>query len=197
MATRPCNKTGGPPPPLYDSHPRTPYCQICGRIIGVSFPALRSHSLATHHDPFTGTRRLASACQSQTTARFCSHACRTHRLGPVDQHIEQVLRVLLLAGGENDRRGVSIHDVETAAAADETVKTTTNLTGVEAVDTETERRRRGQARAAYRERVRRAARRAVIWGLGEDGLRYEMVIGGKVVEPSFAKGEFFVRRQNN
>ncbi len=49
----------------------------------------------------------------------------------------------------------------------------------------------GLERAKWRERVRRAGRRVVVFGSGGD--RFECVQGGKVVEPSFAKGEWAVR----
>ena len=49
----------------------------------------------------------------------------------------------------------------------------------------------GLERAKWRERVRRAARRVVVFESGGD--RFECVQGGKVVESSFAKGEWAVR----
>jgi len=61
----------------------------------------------------------------------------------------------------------------------------------------------GQRRAEQREQVRRAARRGVAFGflVGEDGgvgqkgerRKCEAVMRGKVVEPSFAKGEWSIR----
>ena len=48
----------------------------------------------------------------------------------------------------------------------------------------------GMDAARWRERVRRAARRVVV--LDETGA-FEAVQGGRVVEPSFAKGEWGVR----
>ncbi|KAI0020959.1 hypothetical protein F4780DRAFT_778950 [Xylariomycetidae sp. FL0641] len=59
------------------------------------------------------------------------------------------------------------------------------------------RRREGQRRAQQREMVRCAARRGVVFGFpGEEGgapRKCEAVMQGKVVEPSFAKGDWAVR----
>lgn len=61
-----------------------------------------------------------------------------------------------------------------------------------------ERRREGLRRARRREMVRCAARRGVVFGFGEgEGVggrrKCEAVMSGKVVEPSFAKGDWSVR----
>ena len=59
-------------------------------------------------------------------------------------------------------------------------------------------RERGMQKAKEREMVRRAARRGVAFGFGEaigegNRRRVEAVQGGRVVESSFAKGEWGVR----
>lgn len=54
----------------------------------------------------------------------------------------------------------------------------------------------GRRRAEEREKVRQAARRGVVFGLGVGGRerrRVEAMQGGRVVEASFAKGEWGVR----
>lgn len=55
----------------------------------------------------------------------------------------------------------------------------------------------GRRRAEEREKVRQAARRGVVFGFGvgggEERRRVEAVQGGRVVEASFAKGEWGVR----
>ena len=67
------------------------------------------------------------------------------------------------------------------------------------VGNDEQRREAGQKRAEQRELIRRAARRAVIFGLQADddqkadGRRCEAVQNGRVVEPSFAKGDFAIR----
>ena len=62
---------------------------------------------------------------------------------------------------------------------------------------ESDPRRLGMQRARHREMVRQAARRGVAFGfsVGEGGRRriVEAVQGGRVVESSFAKGEWGVR----
>lgn len=67
---------------------------------------------------------------------------------------------------------------------------------IEETDAMLEKRREGLRRARHREMVRCAARRGVVFGLGEgaDGKRKcEAVMLGKVVEPSFAKGDWSIR----
>ncbi|ROW14820.1 hypothetical protein VPNG_03693 [Cytospora leucostoma] len=60
-----------------------------------------------------------------------------------------------------------------------------------------EKRRQGQRKAKQREMVRCAARRGVVFGLvteveGEERRKCEAVMNGKVVEPSFAKGNWLL-----
>ena len=50
----------------------------------------------------------------------------------------------------------------------------------------------GIIKAKFRERVRRAGRRVVVFS-SEAGQRFECIQHAKVVEPSFAKGEWAVR----
>ncbi|KAK7743543.1 hypothetical protein SLS53_004077 [Cytospora paraplurivora] len=61
-----------------------------------------------------------------------------------------------------------------------------------------EKRRQGQRKAKQREMVRCAARRGVVFGFvteveGEERRKCEAVMNGKVVEPSFAKGNWAIR----
>jgi hypothetical protein len=60
-----------------------------------------------------------------------------------------------------------------------------------------EKRRQGQRRAKEREMTKCAARRGVVFGfsVNEDGEKRlcEAVMSGKVVEPSFAKGDWAIR----
>lgn len=58
--------------------------------------------------------------------------------------------------------------------------------------------REGQERANVREVIRGAARRAVVFGLpsssdNETRRKCEAVVDGKVIEPSFAKGDWGIR----
>ncbi|KAK1970208.1 hypothetical protein LY78DRAFT_570469 [Colletotrichum sublineola] len=68
---------------------------------------------------------------------------------------------------------------------------------VEETDEMREKRAEGQRRAHEREMVRCAARRGVVFGFLVDGKderrKCEAVMQGKVVEPSFAKGDWAVR----
>ncbi|CRK13248.1 hypothetical protein BN1723_009939 [Verticillium longisporum] len=68
---------------------------------------------------------------------------------------------------------------------------------VEETDEMREKRNEGQKRAHERELVRCAARRGVVFGFAVDGQeerrKCEAIMQGKVVEPSFAKGDWAVR----
>lgn len=69
---------------------------------------------------------------------------------------------------------------------------------LEETDEMLDKRRQGQRRVKQREMVRCAARRGVVFGfLGEEGgeerRKCEAVMNGKVVEPSFAKGDWAIR----
>ncbi|GKT43591.1 uncharacterized protein ColSpa_03772 [Colletotrichum spaethianum] len=68
---------------------------------------------------------------------------------------------------------------------------------IEETDEMREKRAEGQRKAHEREMVRCAARRGVVFGLLVDGTqerrKCEAVMQGKVVEPSFAKGDWAVR----
>lgn len=68
---------------------------------------------------------------------------------------------------------------------------------VHETDAMLEKRRQGQKRAKEREMTKCAARRGVVFGfpVGEDGEKRlcEAVMSGKVVEPSFAKGDWAIR----
>lgn len=66
---------------------------------------------------------------------------------------------------------------------------------IEETDAMLEKRKEGMRRAKHREMVRCAARRGVVFGFGEgeDKRKCEAVMLGKVVEPSFAKGDWSIR----
>ncbi|KAI8260276.1 hypothetical protein K4K58_002033 [Colletotrichum sp. SAR11_239] len=66
---------------------------------------------------------------------------------------------------------------------------------IEETDEMREKRNEGQKKAHERELVRCAARRGVVFGflVGEERRKCEAVMQGKVVEPSFAKGDWAVR----
>ncbi|KAF2740067.1 hypothetical protein EJ04DRAFT_482749 [Polyplosphaeria fusca] len=62
---------------------------------------------------------------------------------------------------------------------------------IEETDEMLEKRRLGEKKAEEREQVRRAARRGVVFGF--EGRLCEAVMQGKVVEPSYAKGNWAIR----
>lgn len=66
---------------------------------------------------------------------------------------------------------------------------------IEETDTMLEKRKEGMRRAKHREMVRCAARRGVVFGFGdgENKRKCEAIMLGKVVEPSFAKGDWSIR----
>ncbi|KAK2775893.1 hypothetical protein CKAH01_12702 [Colletotrichum kahawae] len=66
---------------------------------------------------------------------------------------------------------------------------------IEETDEMREKRNEGQKKAHERELVRCAARRGVVFGflVGEERRKCEAVMQGKVVEPSYAKGDWAVR----
>ncbi|OLN91608.1 hypothetical protein CCHL11_06608 [Colletotrichum chlorophyti] len=72
---------------------------------------------------------------------------------------------------------------------------------IEETDEMREKRNEGQRRAHERELVRCAARRGVVFGFAMDGTqerkKCEAIMQGKVVEPSFAKGDWAVRWREN
>jgi hypothetical protein len=136
----------------------------------------------------------------------------------VDTKIETLIKDLLSAQGDfnsqtrRDRGGsrvlVSCDEVQRLFFADQDLE-------------DVDKQRQGQFQAYRRERVRRAARRAVVFGLSpeqktepgvgiaagsqlhqacmqpnghfESRLFCEAVQDGKVVEPSFAKGNWYIR----
>lgn len=67
----------------------------------------------------------------------------------------------------------------------------------DAVDELEEKRRQGQRKAKHKEMARCAARRGVIFGFAVEGSSErrlcEAVVSGKVVEPSYAKGDWAIR----
>lgn len=66
---------------------------------------------------------------------------------------------------------------------------------IEETDAMLEKRKEGMRRARHREMVRCAARRGVVFGFGSGDAKRkcEAVMLGKVVEPSFAKGDWSIR----
>ena len=134
--------------------------------------------------------------------KYCSQSCRSRKPGLADHKIEAKIASLL-----ETRQIVSCDEVQASMCDDETVlpipiSTVTQpaTQGPSAADAgnDEQKREAGQKRAERRELIRRAARRAVVFGLQADdqkadGRRCEAVQNGRVVEPSFAKGDFAIR----
>lgn len=117
--------------------------------------------------------------------KYCSGGCRRKKPRRIDYELEEVFVTFLNdTQGSGERKLVSCDDVE-------------NHVFGKVEDTPKD-ERDGDLRAKQREMVRRAARRGVVFGFGKwNGLsrwpKCEVVQNGKVVEPSFAKGDFYVR----
>jgi hypothetical protein len=150
--------------------------------------------------------------------KYCSDRCRSNKPNVVDNKIETLIMDLLSAQGEfssqtrKDKGGsrvlVSCDEVQRLFFADQDPE-------------DVDKQREGQVQAYRRERIRRAARRAVVFGLSheqktelgegiaarsqlhqasmqpnghlESRLFCEAVQDGKVVDPSFAKGNWYIR----
>jgi hypothetical protein len=158
--------------------------------------------------------------------KYCSDGCRSHKPNHVDKEIENLIARMLDeetgSGAENtfsasggkmgNRRGlVSCDEIQAIFFQDKHLASDTE----ESLSSQ----KLGQLRAERRERVRRAARRAVVFGLLREGhssassievdsnqtadtitgteppqlRKCEAVVNGAVVEPSFAKGDWCVR----
>ena len=110
--------------------------------------------------------------QRDSRVKYCSDRCRTHKPNQVDRQIECLISALLnnepgsgiekTLVGSRRRKGdprslVSCEEIESLFFTETTVP--------EGADVVVSAQKLGQQRAERRERVRRAARRAVIFGL--------------------------------
>jgi len=105
--------------------------------------------------------------RSWDEVRYCSTACRRRGVGPLDRALEAALLALLDSGG----RGALVDPDEAAAL----VAAQGASAGV-------------SAGVALREPARSAARRLVASGAAE------IVVAGRVVDPSRARGPIALRR---
>ena len=152
------------------------------------------------------------------TVKYCSDKCRGRKANRVDKQIESLILALL--------NGESSSGIEQTAAVSRRKKGDSRVViscdeverlyfGIQFAKQESEAgaldpQQAGQLRAEQRERVRRAARRAVVFGLSAthnqssemrseaDSEHHhvrmcEAVVDGAVVEPSFAKGDWCLR----
>lgn len=145
------------------SQAETKYCAVCGRLI--------SNHVRNFED-----------------RKYCSKSCKSTRLDEIDAAIEQEFIKLAMQDGSVECGHVQgiMHDRLTQTSQ-------LTLPEKDADDmTQEDKTRAGNIEAAFRERVRRAARRVVVNG-SEDGQRFICWSNGKITEPSFAKGEWAVK----
>lgn len=109
--------------------------------------------------------------------KFCSKSCSSSKPTSFDRDLEECFKTYATARGQVSCGDVQRYFEESGKAPD-----------LSTVDGQ----KAGLEKAKWRERIRRAGRRAVVFS-DEGGTRFESVQDGKRVEPSFAKGEWAVR----
>lgn len=111
--------------------------------------------------------------------KYCSNSCKSQKPTQVDRSIESHFLQSIRTGPVSRKDGVLCTTIEAAVFGEKSSE--------------------GMEKALERERVRRAARRIVVFPDLESskeqgsGRRLECVQNGKVVDPSFAKSDFGVR----
>lgn len=229
-------KSSATPPPLYLTDENVKYCAACGRMIG----ARKSHKqneIVKYCSDSCRKRRLKpldkkidGTILALLTSEKDSGIEKTDvksRFRKGDRRnmitcdeIESIVfeRKSMDAGMDHDRAedesGDDPYAVEEEIAAGDLQGKPPNPTGPGS----DEKRQEGQRRAEEREMVRRAARRAVVFGFSVDQMtakpedsksrlrtkqhissdemprrKCEAVMNGQVVEPSFAKGNWSIR----
>lgn len=139
------------------------FCHSCGRII----------SRAKQND-------------RNSQQKYCSVTCRAEKPGPLDRALERTFLDALVKGPVPPKTGVPCGHVQRTVFNGSAEEEEERVTGMEL--------------AKQRERARRAGRRIVVFPELESvvetmgvGAKLECVQNGKVVEGSFAKGEWGVR----
>lgn len=217
------NKQSATPPPLYLTNEDVKYCAACGRVIGDR----RSHQkndIVKYCSAGCRKRRLGPLDKRIDSVILAL------LLGQKDSGIESIdVKSRLKKGDQRitifcdeieeivfqrsvDKVGISKAESEEDdnpyESSDEDAKDSQgnhpNPTGPGSA----EKRQEGQKRAEEREMIRRAARRAVVFGFSFDQQqsslpnensdpttqrKCEAIMNGKIVEPSFAKGNWAVR----
>lgn len=127
--------------------------------------------------------RAKSTDTNFLTQKYCSNSCRTQKPTSFDRTIESTFLTAL-------------HDAKVPVNRRDGVKCTT----IEALIFQDSEKQGMEKAKNERERVRRAARRIVVFPeseslvqFGAGKYRYECVQNGKAVDPSFAKNDFGVR----
>ena len=117
--------------------------------------------------------------------KYCGKQCSGTRLTQVDRDLEGLFRKLA-----RERGSVSCGEVQ-ALCEDRDGREEAERGQIGNEDGE-KRQREGMELARWRERVRRAGRRVAVIEMDGEGV-FQCVQDGKVVEGSFAKGEWSVR----
>lgn len=217
------SKSQAIPPPLYLTQDDVKYCTACGRVIGDRKSHAKNNNVVKYCSDGCRKRRLAPL-DKKIDATILSLL-----LGRENSGIEQIDVKSRMRKGDH-RNIIFCDEVEAVvfpghkSAAVEAKATSDDeadpyaLTNEEDLDSQGNRpnptgpgsdtaRREGQKKAEEREMIRRAARRAVVFGLPLDSggelvqkpseesprRKCEAVMNGKVVEPSFAKGNWAIR----
>lgn len=217
------NKHAATPPPLYLTNNDVNYCLACGRVI--SDRRLQQKS--------TTVKYCSAACRKRRLHpldKRIDGVILGLLLGEEDSGIEKLDVKKRFRKGDQ-RTVIFCDEIEELVFQREAKKITTDeeepeadsdpydTSDAEAKDSQGNRpnptgpgpedkRQQGQKRAEEREMVRRAARRAVVFGFpsnqtevatqnqlpGDQSRRKcEAVMNGQVVEPSFAKGNWAIR----
>lgn len=146
------------------------YCMNCGRLI------------SPNHRNFE-------------ERKYCSKYCSSNRLQAIDRELEAQFRALARARGQISCDEMQqLFQQEDEAEAEEDGGVLLNHSDEHSNAStlaESDKHKAGMDLAKWRERVRRAARRVVAQSTTEE--RYECVQKGKVVESSYAKGDWSVR----
>lgn len=135
--------------------------------------------------------RIISRAKSTDTnflnQKYCSNSCRLQKPSAFDRSIESAFLTRLHSSDGSTLSSVSRRDGIKCTAIEALVFADSSKEGMQKAKDE-------------RERVRRAARRIVVFPdsdtvvqHGGAGKRYECVQNGKAVDPSFAKNDFGVR----
>lgn len=217
------SKSQAIPPPLYLTQEDVKYCTACGRVIGDRKSHAKNNNVVKYCSDGCRKRRLAPL------DRKIDSAILDLLQGRQDSGIEQIDVKGRMRKG--DHRNIIFCDeveaivfpghkaaaTEAKAASDDEVDPYATVNSDD-LDSQGKRpnpvgpgsddaRREGQKKAEEREMVRRAARRAVVFGFPVDSdgklvlkpaddaprQKCEAVMSGKVVEPSFAKGNWAIR----
>ena len=220
------SKSSAVPPPLYLTSDEVKYCTACGRVIGDRRSHQKSDNVVKYCSDGCRKRRL------KPIDKEIDKAILALLNGEKDSGIENIDVKSRWRKGDH-RTMITCDEIENVVfqritekkdgtavvEADDDEVDPYAVSDQEGMDSQgnkpnptgpgsSEKRQEGQKRAEEREMVRRAARRAVVFGfpIAADETKpqfesppeaprqkCEAVMSGKVVEPSFAKGNWSIR----